>query len=76
MVRAKFYVESKTQFRDGYRIKMNPVVSGSAENASFFKYTPSGNLEIGTINPEAAAGLEVGQEYYLDISPALAAPAP
>lgn len=70
MVRAKFYVESKTEFKDGFRITLNPVISGSAENAAFFKYTPSGKLELGTINPAAAAQLEVGKEYYLDIAPA------
>jgi hypothetical protein len=29
-------------------IKMNPVISGSEENKTFFKYTPSGEVRLGT----------------------------
>lgn len=67
-VRAKFYVQSKTEYKDGFHVKLNPVVSGSKENSEFYKYTPGGSLELQTINPDAAAQLEVGKEYYLDIS--------
>ena len=69
-VRAKFKCESKTQFVGGQSIKMVPVTHGSPENEKFFKYTPYGNMEIGTINDEAAAQIEPGKEYYIDITEA------
>jgi hypothetical protein len=77
MVRAKFYVTEKTE-QPGtpnslFTVKMAPVTSGSKENAEFYKWTPGGSLLLGTINADVAAKLEVGKEYYLDISPA---PAP
>lgn len=40
------------------------------ENSKFWKYTPSGKLEVG-LNLQEYQGEHpvVGQEYYLDISP-------
>jgi len=40
------------------------------ENSKFWKYTPSGKLEIGTVNAEVVSHLELGKEYYLDITAA------
>lgn len=40
------------------------------ENSKFWTWTPSGKLELGTINPEAWAPFKIGQEVYLDITPA------
>ena len=37
------------------------------EDQDFFKWTPYGELSFGTINYEAAEGLELGTEYYVDI---------
>jgi len=72
MVRAKFYVESKTEVNGtpnhGFQIAMRPVISGSDENKQFFQYTPGGKLELSTINASAAEQLEVGKEYYLDFT--------
>ncbi len=72
-VRAKFKVESNDPVTDGEgrTITMRPVVGGSAENDSFYKYTPGGSLVLSTINEEAAAQLPVGLECYLDITPIL-----
>lgn len=71
-VRAKFYVSSKTEVAPGgkYQVAMNPVMSGSPENKEFYYYSPGGKLELTTINGEAAAQLQVGKEYYLDITEA------
>lgn len=66
-VRAKFrcdYVESPTS--DGYKIVLRPVVSGSVENESFYRYTPWGEITLGTVNPGAASYFEAGKEYYVD----------
>lgn len=71
MVRAKFVVDQITQHRGGTTVVLVPVTSGSKENESFWKYTPSGKLEMwlneGT---QAASMFHVGQEFYLDFTPA------
>ena len=49
-------------------VSFYPVVSGSEENKSFAKYTPSGSLQL-VISYETTASeaFEEGKEYYLDI---------
>ncbi len=68
MVRAKFKCDSKEKSGDGYFLRFSVVINGSPENESFFKWTPSGQLSMGTINEKAAEEFEVGKEYYLDFS--------
>lgn len=68
--RAKFRLVSRNENQAGYSLAFEPVTAGSPENDQFFKWTPWGKVEIGTINPEAAAGFKVGGEYYLDFTPA------
>lgn len=75
MVRAKFKCINKKPNTDGpnpdgFTIEMNPVVGGSPENDSFYKWTPGGGLLLSTINLRAAEQFEVGKEYYLDITAA------
>lgn len=66
-VRAKFKVESvELNGADGGTVKLTPVMSGSHENESFFKLTPWGSIEIGTINIAALAQFEQGAEFYVD----------
>ena len=69
-VRAKFKVKELTQTEYGERIKLEPVIGGSPENESFFKWTPSGVIEMGTINTDAAKEFEVGKEFYVDFTKA------
>mgnify|MGYP007082274719 CR=1 FL=1 len=62
-------------------IKMQPVVGdGGEENASFSKWTPSGNLELTVTNPDAVPAFVAGNDYYVDITrlgvPVPAAPQP
>jgi hypothetical protein len=49
---------------------MAPVTSGSDENKSFWKWTPSGELKFQCLNEAAVEQLELGAEYYIDITPA------
>lgn len=70
MVRAKFKVDSITLYAESRSVKMSPVTSGSEENKSFSKWTPSGSLEINISNPDAYDKFEQGKEYYIDFSPA------
>lgn len=51
-------------------IEMQPVISGSDENKAFFASTPSGKIELGTVNKDAAAQFELMGEYYVDFTPA------
>lgn len=39
-------------------------------NASWWKATPTGRFELGTVNPAAADQLVIGREYYVDFTPA------
>jgi hypothetical protein len=54
-------------------VTLNPVYANSDpahENSKFWAATPSGTIELGTINEEAAAIFELGKEYYVDFTPA------
>lgn len=75
--RCKFYCSSVKKIAN-WEIQRNPevpefsyiaefhaVTSGSAENDSFFKYTPAGRLEVGLYKEDRFVP---GKEYYLDIS--------
>ena len=68
-VRCKFKCDSKTETVDGFRVHFSPVIGSSNENKEFFKWTPSGSLEFGTINQVAADVFIPGAEYYLDLIP-------
>jgi len=59
----------------GGKVVLSPVTSGSEENKAFFKWTPGGRFEFNSINQAAVDQFAVGQEYFIDISPAVA-PAP
>lgn len=78
-VRAKFKVQSITRQQhwdvlkgEIQTIKLTPVTSGSAENASFYAATPSGTIELGTVNGEAAQKFTLGGEFYVDFTPVTA----
>jgi hypothetical protein len=69
-VRAKFKVTAITEYEgDMKKVELQPVTTGSEENKTFWRYTPSGKLEM-TINGAAASMFVVGTEYYLDFSSA------
>lgn len=66
-------VHRVTGQRDLHSVKMAAVYHGgdpNHENAKFWKATPSGVLEFGTVNAEAVKDLHPGREYYIDITPA------
>jgi len=69
-VRAKFKVEEVTQSTNGHSVRLVPVTGGSPENESFFKWTPWGEIKIGTINADAAKQFQPGQQIYVDFTPA------
>lgn len=73
MIRAKFRVNSYETRLDRTEelrtIQMSPVVDGSEENKRFFKYTPYGEIKLGTINRNAWEQFPLGAEVYVDFTP-------
>ena len=73
-VRAKFTVTEITHFqwnKDSVRIKLAAQYDQSIpEDQRFAKATPSGEFWMQVDNPAAAAALELGKAYYIDITPA------
>lgn len=68
-VRAKFKVQSVTESEGGLKTaNLHPVTSGSPENAQFFKWTPSGQISLGTINPDAGKQFIPGRVFYVDFT--------
>lgn len=68
-VRTKFICSSKTESPGGqWSIAFVAVTSGSEENKTFWKYTPTGNAAFSTINEAAVKEFVVGKEYYFDIT--------
>lgn len=54
-------------------IKLQPVYGNGNpdhENTKFWNATPSGAIELGVINLEAAEQFEIGAEYYVDFTAA------
>jgi hypothetical protein len=53
-------------------VVMAPVYSDdpNSENRKFWEASPSGEIRLGTINPEAWAPFHIGGEVYIDFTPA------
>ena len=75
-VRAEFKVSSITRSpgwngqKEVQTIKLSPVTSGSEENAKFYAATPGGNIELTTVNFDAAQHFDLGDEFYVDFTKA------
>lgn len=67
-MRAKMKCISVTKTENGNSIKLQPVTIGSIENEEFFKWTPFGSCEIGTINDNFSERFVPGKEFYVDFS--------
>lgn len=68
--RAKFVVGSVTPSNDTWSVVLSPVISGSTENESFYKWTPGGSIVLSVLSEATAQGFIVGKEYYVDFSEA------
>lgn len=70
-VRAKFVcngVQDHPEY-ENKSVSFTAVTTGSEENKSFSKYTPSGTVQMSiSYETEASNFFEVGKEYYLDFS--------
>ena len=70
--RAKFVVTNKEDtIASGSTVKLSAVTSGSSENEDFYKYTPSGQITLYTINEKVASEFRVGTQYYVDFHEAV-----
>jgi hypothetical protein len=68
-------VDGKTKYvpAEIQTVVMSPVYGNgdpNHENTKFWQASPSGKLELGCINHEAAKQFELGKEYYIDFTPA------
>ncbi len=53
------------------QICLMPVYDdGSAENASWAKWTPAGEIRLTITNPAAIEKFELGKAYFVDFTPA------
>ncbi|EPU6896136.1 hypothetical protein ACLZTU_23450 [Raoultella ornithinolytica] len=68
-VRAKFQCNSINKSPDNTSAVVNliAVTTGSTENESWSKYTPSGQLQMVISNSAAFEQFEQGKEYFIDI---------
>jgi hypothetical protein len=65
--------EYVTTQKDYFTLVASPVYHNrdpEHENTKFWNYTPSGKLELSTINKAAIEWAKPGMEIYIDISPA------
>ncbi|EPF0939421.1 hypothetical protein ACSQJH_002920 [Klebsiella michiganensis] len=69
-VRAKFQCNSINKSPDNSTavVNMMAVTTGSAENETWSKYTPGGQLQMVISNPAAFEQFELGKEYFIDIT--------
>ena len=76
-VRAKFKCDrvERVQHAHGSQAKivLVPVTNDTAENKSFWQYTPSGELVMDCVNEAVTEKFKPGNEYYIDFTPADAA---
>lgn len=58
------------EFVEKRTIILSPVYSSdpTSENHTFWQASPSGRIELGTVNPEAWKQFELGKEYYIDFT--------
>lgn len=78
-VRAKFFVKSIQAMTNGNpqhdqssEVKLAPVYgqNGDDVNASWSRFTPSGEISMLITNPAAVDQFELGGEYFIDFTKA------
>ena len=50
-------------------LNLTPVKGDSPEDKAFWDATPTGSIQLGTVNPEAWKHFEIGKTYYVDFTP-------
>lgn len=67
-MRAKMRLTKVTHYPDGGELEFHPVVDGSEENKQFYKYTPTGVIQMSVVNPAIMETVKAGDEYYVDFT--------
>ena len=65
------WVQDVTMNGTTEQVTLYAVAGGSEENKSFAKYTPCATLQISIDNPDAQGYLVKGNQFYIDITPAI-----
>ncbi len=76
--RARLGPDGKPNYQDTELVEMRTVVLSPVygngnpehENTKFWEQSPSGEIKLGTINPQAWQAFELGGEYYVTFSEA------
>lgn len=77
-VRAKFYVSEIKVTKNNFggtegesltTIKLQPVTGNNEENRQFFRWTPAGFIDLGTVNAAVVEQFHIGDEFYIDFTP-------
>lgn len=68
LTRCKMVCTEKKENVDSNSYQFQAVTSGSTENESFFKWTPSGSFSLGCTNKDV--DFTVGKSYYIDVTEA------
>ena len=75
VIRCKFRCTAKSERApyqkglgaDHSEVELSAVMG--KDNEPWSKYTPSGLLKISITNPEAVGAIELGREYWIDLTP-------
>jgi hypothetical protein len=68
-VRAKFYCTEISKMIGGGKVRLSAVTRGE-DNKKWASATPAGTIEMSIRNELAIEQFDVGEEYYVDFSPA------
>jgi hypothetical protein len=66
--RSYHYRENDTSPLDVVGVSLQAVTATSDENKEFFASTPTGQIELKVLRPEAVEWFERGKEYYVDFT--------
>lgn len=72
MIRAKLFVSSverQSSTPDAVKVTLAAVTRGE-ENKTWAEATPAATFSMQIQNPDAVAAFELGQEFYVDFTPA------
>lgn len=75
-MRAKFQINKIEQFGASEQLHFNAVAAskypddGSDENNTYAKYSPAASCSITIANPALIGKFKVGEQYYVDFTPA------
>jgi hypothetical protein len=64
------YKEGNAEPLDVVNVTLQAVVPDSEENKQFFASTPSGQITLSILRPEAVTWFEKGKKYYVDFTSA------